>query len=44
MYWGYVAAGYGIVFTGILIYSLLVLRQGRSLAKRVPPARRRFLD
>ena len=44
MYWGFVAAGYGIVFTGLAVYSLAVVRQGRVLAKRVPPERRRFLD
>jgi hypothetical protein len=44
MYWEYVIAGYGIVFAGIAIYSAIVLRQGRSLSKRVPPERRRFLD
>lgn len=44
MYWGFVAAGYGIVLVGLTLYSLAVLRQGRILAKRVPPERRRFLD
>ena len=44
MYWEFVIAGYAIVFGGILAYTIAMLRQGRSLSKRVPPERRRFLD
>lgn len=44
MYWNFVAAGYGIVFTGLAVYSIAVIRHGRNLAKQVPPERRRFLD
>lgn len=44
MYWGFVAAGYSIVFLGLGLYSAALIRKGRSLAKRVPPERRRFLD
>jgi hypothetical protein len=44
MYWQYVIPGYAVVFGGLAIYIAIVLRQGRALSKKVPPARRRFLD
>ena len=44
MYWNYVIAGYGFVFTGIALYTAWLLRQGRALSKKLPPERRRFLD
>jgi hypothetical protein len=44
MYWEYVTAGYAFVFAGLALYSAWVLRQGRVLAKKLPPGRRRFLD
>ncbi len=44
MHWNFVIAGYGIVFTALLVYVLAIIRQGRTLAKQLPPERRRFLD
>lgn len=44
MHWEFVIAGYGFVFTSLAVYTGWVLRQGRSLSKKLPPERRRFLD
>ena len=44
MYWEFVIAGYSVVFGGLALYVVFLLRRGRSLAKQVPPDRRRFLD
>ncbi len=42
--WGYVAAGYGLVLAGIVVYTLLVLRKGRQLARQVKPEDRRWMS
>ena len=44
MYWGFVFAGYGLIFAALGLYAAFVLHRGRELAKRVPEERRRFLD
>lgn len=44
MHWEFVIAGYLIVFTSLLIYSVTLVNRGRRLSKRVPESRRRFLD
>ena len=44
MYWEFVIAGYGVVFGGLALYTIALLRQGRALSRKVPPERRRFLD
>ena len=44
MHWGFVIAGYVIVFTTLAAYISWVLFRGRELTKRVPPERRRYLD
>ncbi len=44
MHWGYVIAGYLIVFAGLGAYTASILLRGRELSKRVPEDRRRFLD
>jgi hypothetical protein len=42
--WGYVAAGYGLVLLGIIVYTLLVLRKGRQLSRQVEPEDRRWMS
>lgn len=42
--WGYVAAGYGLVLLGIIVYTLLVLRKGRQLSRQVKPEDRRWMS
>ena len=42
--WGYVAAGYGLVLGGIIVYTLLVLRKGRQLSRQVKPEDRRWMS
>jgi hypothetical protein len=42
--WAYVAAGYGLVLVGIVVYTLLVLRKGRQLARQVKPEDRRWMS
>ena len=42
--WGYVAAGYGLVLAGIVVYTLLVLRKGRQLSRQVKPEDRRWMS
>ena len=44
MHWQYVIVGYLLVFTAVAAYALAVVRQGRTLSRRVPPEKRRFLD
>jgi len=44
MHWGYVIAGYAIIFSGLGAYVAAVLFRGRELSKRVPQDRRRFLE
>lgn len=44
MHWEFVIAGYGAVATGLVLYTTWVLRQGRTLSRKLPPERRRFLD
>jgi hypothetical protein len=44
MHWQFVIAGYTIVFGAMAAYAAAVIRQGRSLSRRVPAERRRFLD
>lgn len=44
MHWGFVIAGYLIIFSGLGVYIGAVLLRGRELSKRVPQDRRRFLD
>lgn len=42
--WAYVAAGYGLVLVGIVVYTLLVLRKGRQLSRQVKPEDRRWMS
>ena len=42
--WAYVAAGYGLVLGGIVVYTLLVLRKGRQLSRQVKPEDRRWMS
>ena len=42
--WAFVAAGYGIVLLGIVVYTLLVLRKGRQLSKQLDPKDRRWMS
>ncbi len=42
--WAFVAAGYGIVLLGIVVYALLVLRKGRQLSKQLDPKDRRWMS
>jgi hypothetical protein len=44
MHWGYVIAGWSIVFAGTAVYAAAIVRRGRRLSERVPEDRRRFLD
>ncbi|MDA3038534.1 MAG: hypothetical protein O3C27_03215 [Actinomycetota bacterium] len=44
MYWNYVLIGYVVVFGGLGLYAVSLLRRGRNLAEQVEPDRRRFLD
>lgn len=44
MHWGYVIAGYLIVFSGLAVYISTLLVKGKRLSARVPEERRRFLD
>ncbi len=42
--WAYVAAGYGLVLVGIIVYTLMVLRKGRQLSRQVKPEDRRWMS
>jgi hypothetical protein len=42
--WGYVGAGFGLVLVGLVVYTLLVLRKGRQLARQVKPEDRRWMS
>ena len=44
MHWGYVIAGYGIVFPAIALYAYAVVQRGRRLSQQVPEDKRRYLD
>ena len=44
MHWEFVAAGYGFVGAGLILYTTWLLRHGRALSRQVPPERRRYLD
>lgn len=44
MYWGYVAVAYGSGCATLALYTAWVLRRGRSLSRRLPEDKRRFLD
>jgi len=39
----YVGAGYGVTFIVLVGYTVRTLLRGRSLAKQVPPERRRWM-
>lgn len=42
--WVYVAAGYGIVIVGIVVYTALVIRRGRKLSRQLDPEDRRWMS
>ena len=42
--WAYVGAGAGIVLVGIALYTALVLRKGRQLARQLKPEDRRWMS
>ena len=42
--WAYVGAGAGIVIVGITLYTVLVLRKGRQLARQLKPEDRRWMS
>ncbi len=42
-HWGYVTAGYVIVFATLALYALRTVFRGRHLARRVPPGERRWM-
>ncbi len=42
--WGYVAAGAGLVILALVVYTVLVLRKGRQLARQVKPEERRWMS
>lgn len=42
--WPYVAAGYGLVLAGLVLYVVLVLRKGRQLARQVKREDRRWMQ
>lgn len=44
MHWGFVIAGYLVVFASIAAYTVAVLAAGRDLSRKVPAERRRFLE
>ena len=44
MHWQYVIPGYLVVFGGLGLYTLMMLRRARVLAQRVEPDSRRFLE
>ena len=44
MHWQYVIPGYLFVFVGLALYTVAVLKRGRTLSRRLPAEKRRFLD
>lgn len=42
--WGYVIAGWGVTAAAIVTYAAVVIGRGRSLSRRVPPERRRWMS
>lgn len=42
--WPYVGAGAGLVLVGIALYTALVLRKGRQLARQLKPEDRRWMS
>jgi hypothetical protein len=42
--WKYVAAGYVLVLGGLALYTVLVIRKGRQLARQVKPEDRRWMS
>ena len=44
MHWGFVIAGWSIVFVGLAAYAATIVQRGRRLSGRVPEGKRRFLD
>ncbi|CAN5844492.1 hypothetical protein BH24ACT3_BH24ACT3_08820 [soil metagenome] len=42
-HWGYITAGYVIVFVTLALYALRTVARGRRLAQRLPPERRRWM-
>ena len=44
MHWGYVIAGWSVVFAGTAAYALAIVQKGRRLSEQVPEGKRRFLD
>ncbi len=43
MGWEYVVPGYLVVFGGLGVYTLTLIRRGRALSRQVSPEKRRFL-
>ena len=41
---GYIVTAWAIVFGAVGLYALRLAQRGRSLAKKVPPARRRWMS
>ncbi len=41
--WGYVTAGYVIVFAVLIAYAVRLVVRGRSLSRQVPPEDRRWM-
>jgi len=44
MHWEFVIPGYIVAVVGFGTYAVAVVRRGRTLSKRVPEGKRRFLD
>jgi hypothetical protein len=40
---GYVAAGYLVVFGGLIAYATSVIARGRKLSRELPPEERRWM-
>jgi hypothetical protein len=40
----YILAGWIVVFVTLAVYASLTIARGRRLARRVPPAQRRWID
>jgi len=41
--WGYVIAGWVLVFGGLAVYAAWVIVRGRNLSRQVPPEERRWM-
>ncbi len=44
MHWGFVIVGYAVVFGAIAVYAATLVIAGRSLSRKLPNERRRYLD